>query len=62
MEVTGKVYEMNYGNPFELKNIDRLFYACTFLNSSECFLMEKEKFDLALSRGRIKEYRPAIGF
>ncbi len=62
MEVTGKVYQMNYGDPFILKNIDRLFYACKYVHTKDSFLMDKEKFEIAITKGMIKEYRSAVGF
>jgi len=59
MESMEKVYQMS-GYPFVVRDIDRLFYACCYINSNQSFLMEKEKFDMAVNRGRIIEHQGAI--
>ncbi|GBF10458.1 hypothetical protein TEPIDINF_001552 [Tepidibacillus infernus] len=61
MKVNDKIYQMKSGKPFELRDIDRLFYACCYLDSNQSFLMEKEKFDVAIVKGIITEQRAAVG-
>ena len=58
----GKTYQMHVGKPFVLRDIDRLFYACNYMNSNKSFLMEKEKFEQFLQRGMIQEVRTVSGF
>ena len=54
-----KLFQFNLGVPFCIKDIDRLFYACNYLDSDKCFLMDKEKFEILCKRGLIKEYSVA---
>ena len=60
--VMGRVYQESPGRPFILKDIDPLFYACCYLNTNRMFLMEKEKFMNAMSRGRISEFKSVVNF
>lgn len=57
-----KVYQFKLGNPFYIRDIDRLFYACSFINSGKSFLMEKEKFDVMLNKGFITMHKEVSSF
>lgn len=51
------LYQLKLGKPFSLNDIDHLFYACSYVNSSQSFFIEKEKFGNLFNKGFITEYR-----
>ncbi len=51
------IFQFRLDKPFVLKDVDRLYYACNYVDSKQFFLMEKEKFHQFIIKGFISETR-----